>query len=205
MVAKETHFQEKLLNARFHETLAQTQAEAEALARTFNARARSGNPGWEVHFVGTHIYEVRDARYPGGRAWIAAEPELDGAFTKWNNNAGAVLRAPSAAALGAIAESDEDEDDAEATRDADVPQCFSHFTWSVTNGELLVCDLQGVWNATDGFLLTDPAMHRAERRGRGRRRGSTDKGAQGIVSFFATHTCSPLCRQLGLKPYAPGG
>ena len=220
MVAKETHYVEKLLNARFHETLAQTQAEAEALARVFNTRVRSNNPGWEVHFVDTQIYEVQDVHYPEGRAWIAAEPELDGAFTKWNNNAGAVLRTPSggdgssggsaqyaSAGLGAILESDEDEDAGEsagAICDVDVPQCFSHFTWSVTSGELLVCDLQGVWNATDGFLLTDPAMHRAERRSRGRRRGSTDKGTQGIASFFATHTCSPLCRRLGLTAYTPG-
>eukprot|EP00961_Rhodomonas_salina_P159573 2148946-Rhodomonas_salina.1 len=41
---------------------------------------------------------------------------------------------------------------------ADVPQCFSHFTHSVTDGKHLVCDLQGVWNRFDGYVLTDPVV-----------------------------------------------
>ena len=48
--------------------------------------------------------------------------------------------------LGAIGE---DEDEGEGRDDgvgpigaADVPQCFSHFTYEVTDRERLVCDLQ---------------------------------------------------------------
>lgn len=108
--------------------------------------------------------------------------------------------------MGAIQEDDEDAEDHDSEdadtliHDADVPQCFSHFTWSVTDGDLLICDLQGVFNSTDGFTLTDPAMHRKPRAGR-RRRGATDKGEEGIRRFFATHKCSPLCFRLGLKQY----
>ena len=58
---------------------------------------------------------------------------------------------------------------------------------------------QSVWNADDGYKLTDPAMHCAPRGGR--RRGATDKGNLGITNFFRTHKCSLLCRQLGLKAF----
>lgn len=62
--------------------------------------------------------------------------------------------------------------------------------------------LQGVWNAVDGFLLTDPAMHRRPMDGR-QRRGATDKGTEGVRRFFATHKCGSLCARLGLKPFSP--
>ena len=80
----------------------------------------------------------------------------------------------------------------------DIPQCFSHFSWSVTDGKKLVCDLQGVWNATDGYTLTDPVVH--YHRGR-HKHGGTDKGQEGIKRFFETHVCSELCKRLALKPY----
>ncbi len=56
---------------------------------------------------------------------------------------------------------------------------------------------QGVWNPTDGFTLTDPVVHHVAG---GKRNGATDKGAEGIRNFFATHVCNPLCRRLGLQP-----
>ena len=37
-----------------------------------------------------------------------------------------------------------------------VPQAFSHFTYIVSEKRKLVCDLQGVYNEVDGFVLTDP-------------------------------------------------
>jgi hypothetical protein len=38
---------------------------------------------------------VIDKSYEFGRGWILAEPELEGRFTKWNNNAGALRGIPS--------------------------------------------------------------------------------------------------------------
>ena len=65
-------------------------------------------------FLDCVVYHVRDARYPGGSVRVLAEPELEGRFTKWNNNAGAVRhRGPgrggaaaesTAGGLGAIGE-----------------------------------------------------------------------------------------------------
>jgi hypothetical protein len=56
---------------------------------------------------------------------------------------------------------------------------------------------QGVYNETDGFTLTDPAIHKSADRQRARR--STDKSVEGMVKFFATHKCNGLCRDLMLK------
>jgi hypothetical protein len=117
-----------------------------------------------VAFVECVVYHVRDARYPGGSVRVLAEPELEGRFTKWNNNAGAVrpaapggasaataarVRDRALAALGALAEEEGDEGDegdqgggGEEASTGDVPQCFSHFTYEASDGEKLVCDLQ---------------------------------------------------------------
>ncbi len=67
-----------------------------------------------------------------------------------------------------------------------------------------------MWNADDGFLLTDPVIHTGEgcrptgrRPGGGRgSNGKTDKGAAGIRLFFASHACNALCRRLALRPVA---
>ena len=127
-----------------------------------------------------------------------------------NNNAGGVFKGTgvqkAAPALGILEEEEEEEDEEEgegkggsAADDAfsleDIPQAFSHFTWSSTDGKLLVCDLQGVWNSTDGFVLTDPVFHSQEGKAR------TNHGQRGMEDFFKTHHCSALCRRLGLKKF----
>ncbi|XRB13182.1 VWFA domain-containing protein [Pseudoscourfieldia marina] len=93
----------------------------------------------------------------------------------------------------------------------DVPQAFSHFTYEATGGTKLVCDLQGVWNSTDGFRFTDPVIHQGEgkeeenTRSDGtpdrkvRANGPTDRGDIGIANFFRSHECNEICRRLGLK------
>ena len=151
---------------------------------------------------------------------ILVEPELEGTYRKWNNNRGDVLHHNVAAAAASatsqrvtpygmqgIAE-DEDDDDDYATgstsrnkgaSDVDeAMQAFSHFSHSVTHGKKLVCDLQGVWNPTDGFTLTDPAIHYSSV-SNSKRYGRTDKGQEGIDAFFATHRCNAWCRRLGIN------
>ena len=149
--------------------------------------------------------------YPAGKAWILAEERLEGKFTKWNNNAGGVRKAradqvksvnPINRDLGAIFEEDEEEGDEDEEGEDDrieiseIPQCFSHFSWSVSDGQQLVCDVQGIWNEVDGFLLTDPVIHDVRKKN-----GMTDRGRNGIDNFFKSHICGPLCQRLGLKTY----
>jgi len=81
----------------------------------------------------------------------------------------------------------------------DLAIAFSHFTHSITDGYLLVCDLQGIVT-TDKMdkptlLLTDPAIHCAKHL----RFGKTNLGALGINKFFAKHKCNDFCIALGLK------
>jgi hypothetical protein len=107
--------------------------------------------------------------------------------------------------LDAIQECDEDDADEEedvadfAADAADIPQCFSHFTYDATNGKKLVCDVQGVWNPIDGFTLTDPVVHYVSAHGRRHLNGATDKGQAGIERFFETHECGAACRRMGLR------
>jgi hypothetical protein len=82
-----------------------------------------------------------------------------------------------------------------------VPQAFSHFTWQHSKHRLVVCDLQGVYNAESSkFELTDPAIHyRSKHKRDGHKYGATDKGETGMDKFFETHVCTDLCRALKLE------
>jgi hypothetical protein len=109
-------------------------------------------------------------------AWIAAEHFLEGDYTKWLANNGWV------------------------SEDVGVSlPAFSHWTWVETNGEVLVCDLQGVRDIpSKGYWLTDPAILSP-----GREYGSTDIGNAGIHNFFASHKCTTMCRSLGIDKKCP--
>jgi hypothetical protein len=222
LVAKEAKDIENHRRSRkFHETFSRIQTDAANLAKIFSSRLPSPRREWAVTFLDTYIYGMYDGTYPKGQAWILVEPELDGKFTKWNNNAGDVRRPikskkqeSKAVDFGIIEESDEDDDDDDGDfssgrgRDDcglamieidDIPQAFSHFTYEYSNRKKLVCDLQGVWNADDGFVLTDPVIHHVSpEEGRKHRNGATDKGFEGVKKFFTTHQCNALCTKLGL-------
>jgi len=85
---------------------------------------------------------------------------------------------------------------------ATLPDAFSHWTWVQTNGDMLVCDLQGhrghpggpKYGDDDGYyyLLTDPAVLSKDGRF-----GITDLGERGISNWFARHKCNGMCE--GMK------
>jgi Alpha-kinase family len=78
-----------------------------------------------------------------------------------------------------------------------VMQAISHFTYHVSKGKKLLCDLQGgVYK--DGVILTDPVVMAA---GDGARYGPTDLGSEGISSFFAKHKCNEYCQSSWQKPH----
>jgi Alpha-kinase family/von Willebrand factor type A domain len=95
--------------------------------------------------------------------------------------------------------SDEEPDDQDPSA---YLQAFSHFTYLFTNRKVLVCDLQGVLN-TDSvppkFELSDPAIHYRSWKGRRAVFGNTDKGQEGISSFFRTHKCTKICEHMKLS------
>ncbi len=74
-----------------------------------------------------------------------------------------------------------------------VLEAFSHFTYHLSSGTLLVCDLQGhrrkaINGKTSRFELTDLAIC-----SRSAAYGPTDLGEKGIDSFFANHKCNKFC------------
>eukprot|EP00929_Paragymnodinium_shiwhaense_P088872 TRINITY_DN49187_c0_g1_i1.p1 TRINITY_DN49187_c0_g1~~TRINITY_DN49187_c0_g1_i1.p1 ORF type:complete len:759 (+),score=107.99 TRINITY_DN49187_c0_g1_i1:52-2277(+) len=209
LVCKEARHEE-LMGLKFHKKCCRVQTRAAEIAEAFNKR-HGGPASWDVSFVNCYVYEFPSSCGRQESAWVLAEAELEGLWRKWNNNAGGVIN-DSGAALGAIAEGDEEDSEEDTERVADrsksaieeIPQCFSHFSHVHTGGRELVCDLQGVWNEVDGFTLTDPVVHYASESGTRNHNGATDKGHSGIAKFFETHKCGELCRKLGLSSQAPG-
>ena len=92
-------------------------------------------------------------------------------FKKWNNNCGYVS-----------------ETNYSATLDA-----FSHWTYTVTEGFLMVVDLQGV-DRDDKYILTDPSVHCKEPRF-----GLTNLGDYGMEQFFKSHRCGSVCEAMKLE------
>jgi len=64
---------------------------------------------------------------------------------------------------------------------------FSHFTYHMSNGHELVCDLQGV-KLPNKYMLTDPVICSTQCQ-----YGVTDLGSHGIAAFFSYHKCTDLC------------
>nr|SVE70442.1 EOG090X06SH [Daphnia similis]SVE71697.1 EOG090X06SH [Daphnia similis]SVE72328.1 EOG090X06SH [Daphnia similis] len=69
----------------------------------------------------------------------------------------------------------------------------------ITDGYLLVCDLQGISyvdaKGKEILLLTDPAIHCSKHV----RFGKTNLSSMGIKKFFKKHVCNKYCLALGLK------
>jgi hypothetical protein len=86
---------------------------------------------------------------------------------------------------------------------SDYLQAFSHWTYVYSKREKLVCDLQGVFDELNNVVsLTDPVIHCEENRGKktGNAYGRTNQGRSGMDSFFKSHTCTPVCKVLGIDP-----
>lgn len=68
-------------------------------------------------------------------------------------------------------------------------QALSHFSYDYSDGQLLLCDLQGtIRSGGKGAVLTDPVILSCSHS-----YGKTDLGPKGISTFFARHTCSSFC------------
>ena len=129
------------------------QAEASLYADKFNEL----KPPKPIHVIAACVLElVDDAETPA----LCAERFIDGAdrfgrgFVKHNNNSGFV-----------------DHDEHRST-----PQAFSAYSFYASEGDVLVCDVQGVDD-----LYTDPQLHSVDES-----RGEGDLGRRGMALFFAT-------------------
>lgn len=75
-----------------------------------------------------------------------------------------------------------------------VMQALSHFSYHITGGQFVVCDLQGGVYST-GAVLSDPVVL-----SRTCSYGPTDLGPKGIETFFSRHVCNQYCRSAWTKP-----
>jgi hypothetical protein len=79
----------------------------------------------------------------------------------------------------------------------EVMQALSHFSYHVSRGNYVLCDLQGgIYRNT--VVLSDPVIL-----SRTREYGVTDLGSAGISSFFYHHECNNFCRPHWEKPANP--
>lgn len=79
----------------------------------------------------------------------------------------------------------------------EVMQALSHFSYHISEGERVLCDLQG-GIYIDKAVITDPVIL-----SRNRAFGVTDLGQSGIENFFSQHVCSMYCRFWWIKPSNP--
>lgn len=119
----------------------------------------------------TRCWENYDGEIEYTDKLTLVEPFIDN-FTKFNSNSGWVAR---------------DQDDWGA-----LMQALSHFSYHISGGQFLLCDLQGGVNR-DGAILTDPVIL-SQTPGRF---GPTDLGDDGISTFFLRHTCNKYCSGKG--------
>ena len=177
----------------FHHKSLVTQATARALAQQFNiavqtALASSSTPAVELPPVefGTCFLAIAHGRP------LFLEPRLQGRFQKWNSNCGAVH----------YIEGEEEAVDSDGVAAAvHVPQAFTHWTHHASGGRRMVCDLQGVFTG-EVYQLVDPVIHSVGDGGhRTGKFSRTDRGSHGVVDFFRSHTCGPLCALLGIPPH----
>lgn len=75
-------------------------------------------------------------------------------------------------------------------------QALSHYSYHVSSGMALLCELQGGIFA-DGAILTDAVIMSSEAGAH----GPADLGREGIVNFFAYHECGAYCKAEWTRPH----
>lgn len=79
----------------------------------------------------------------------------------------------------------------------EVMQALSHFSYHISSGQFVLCDLQGGIYRKE-VVLSDPVIM-----SRNRQYGVTDLGPDGISSFFSHHHCNHYCRPNWSRPAKP--
>lgn len=73
-------------------------------------------------------------------------------------------------------------------------QALSHFSYHISGGKCVLCDLQGgVYS--NAVVLTDPVITSLKTE-----YGPPDLGPDGINNFFSYHTCNEFCKSYWILP-----
>lgn len=78
-----------------------------------------------------------------------------------------------------------------------VAECFSHFTYSKTNGKLCVLDLRTIQTEKNMFVISEPVIFSTMQN----RFGSSDLGIKALEKFRCEHKCNSMCKTLGLREF----
>ncbi|CAE7606874.1 mhkC [Symbiodinium natans] len=144
--------------ATFFEADIQAVKKAGQLIQKFND---AGVVSKRVYLNEPEVWSGSGGRIAGHK--VLVEPMIQGTYFRFNSNTGY------------------------AEPDTATMQALSHFSFHVSNGQYLLCDLQG--GRYDGFyILTDPVIH-----SKGKEFGGTDLGQEGIDNFMAHHRCGRFC------------
>jgi hypothetical protein len=161
-----------------HAAFCKSTAVASYYARKFRAETERLHSKVQLGYLDCQLYSPVGAGEDGYH--FCAEAWLKGHFVKLNSNAGFV-------------------NEIDYSEHSEIAQAFSHYTFDLSHGELLVVDLQGICGGEGSdlyFLLTDPQVHS---RGAFERFGHGDLGDEGICAFFQKHRCGAYCRKLKLR------
>ncbi|CAE7840447.1 unnamed protein product [Symbiodinium sp. CCMP2592] len=104
---------------------------------------------------------------------VLVEPLIDGTYAKFNSNSGWV------------------------NEGYNMMQALSHFSFHFSEGQRLLCDLQGGGYDTH-YILTDPAVLSVQKEF-----GATDGGLRMMQNFFAYHLCNEYCDSSWLRLKKP--
>ena len=78
---------------------------------------------------------------------------------------------------------------------ADVMSALSHFSYHISGGQYLLCDLQG--SSDDGGIILSDVVINSREAGR---HGPADLGPLGISTFFSQHRCGRYCSGAWTQP-----
>lgn len=169
----------------------EVQTIAAKLALEFNAKLSrtSLNPHIKIKFLMAKVVRIKtDEASTMSPRYLAYEKRFRGEKTKmikYMNNLDFIL--------------DPRTLDEEGRKRLELAVAFAHFSHDITDGYLLVCDLQGVSSidarGNEILLLTDPAIHCSKHL----RFGKTSLSNTGINAFFKRHACNYYCQALGLR------
>jgi Alpha-kinase family len=149
------------------------QAMCKAFALEFNALV---GEKYSIDFIVTTCFKGKSVTVSGDEC-LSLEPYIEGPYIKYNSNSGYV------------------NEDIPYSKANQAAQAFSHFTFERSQGQFLVCDLQGVGN-----VLTDPAIHTLDENRF--KLVDVNLGTEGFKFFFATHKCNAVCAKLALRTNA---
>ena len=163
---------EEVFRRKYQESLS-SQIAAIYLAQEFNKVVKPwGYP--EIHFANVWLINHLE-RGAEGNPWGTMDEVMEGEWQTFNNNNGMVAMLPGIP--------------------HEVCQAFSHWTWHASDHDVMVVDIQGVYEKKHNrFFLTDPAIHCTD----GSKFGRTNYAQKGMREFFKSHVCNGCCRALKL-------